>query len=61
MKTKIFLAFMAVILTALMSNFIFHWLIMKDFDNYANSVKEDQFRWILASVESCYSDGRWDK
>jgi signal transduction histidine kinase len=60
MKTKIFLAFIIVILAALLSNFIFEWLIIKDFDNYVNGVKEDQFYWILASVEGSYSKGRWD-
>ena len=61
MKTKIFLAFVIVILTALLSNFIFEWLIMRDFDNYVKGVKADQFYWILASVESSYTDGQWDK
>lgn len=60
MKTKIFLAFIIVILAALLSNFIFEWLIIKDFDNYVNGVKEDQFYWILASVEGSYSRGRWN-
>jgi two-component system sensor histidine kinase BaeS len=60
MKTKIFLAFIIVILAALISNFIFEWLIIRDFDNYVNGVKEDQFYWILASVEGSYSDGKWD-
>jgi len=61
MKTKIFLAFIFVILAALLSNFIFEWLIIKDFDNYVSGVKEDQFYWILASVDGSYSDGKWDK
>jgi two-component system sensor histidine kinase BaeS len=61
MKTKIFLAFITVILAALLSNFIFEWLIMKDFDNYVSGVREDQFYWVIASVEGSYSDGRWDK
>jgi|GEM_PF-5647656 len=52
--------FLIVILAALLSNFIFEWLIIKDFDNYVNGVKEDQFYWILASVEGSYSDGKWD-
>ncbi len=60
MKTKIFLAFIIVILAALLSNFIFEWLIMKDFDNYEKGVKEDQFYWILSSVEGSYSGGRWN-
>ena len=61
MKTKIFLAFIAIILAALLSNFIFEWLIIRDFDNYVNGVREDQFYWILASVEGSYSDGKWNK
>lgn len=61
MKTKIFLAFIVIILAALLSNFIFEWLIIRDFDNYVHGVREDQFYWILASVEGSYSDGKWDK
>ncbi|MBI4691470.1 MAG: HAMP domain-containing histidine kinase [Nitrospirae bacterium] len=61
MKTKIFLAFLFVILAALLSNFIFEWLMMRDFDNYVRGVREDQFHWILTSVESSYSDRGWDK
>jgi signal transduction histidine kinase len=60
MRTKLFRAFLVIILTALLSNFVFHWLIVKDFDRYVDSVKEDQFRWIVASLESAYSDGQWD-
>ncbi|MBI3377697.1 MAG: HAMP domain-containing histidine kinase [Nitrospirae bacterium] len=61
MKTKIFLAFIAIILAALFSNFIFEWLIIRDFDNYVSGVREDQFYWTLASVEGSYSDGKWNK
>ena len=62
MRTKLFRAFLIIILIALLSNFIFQWLIVKDFDRYVDSVKEDQFRWIVASVESAYlEDGRWDQ
>ncbi|RJQ40304.1 MAG: sensor histidine kinase [Nitrospiraceae bacterium] len=61
MKTKIFLAFIAIILAALLSNFIFEWLIMRDFDNYVSGVREDQFYWILTSVESSFSNGKWNK
>lgn len=60
MKTKIFLAFIVVILAALFSNFIFEWLILKDFDNYAQGIRDDQFYWILASVEGGYFNNRWD-
>ncbi|MBZ0157036.1 MAG: HAMP domain-containing histidine kinase [Alphaproteobacteria bacterium] len=61
MKTKIFLAFIAVITAALFSNFVFHWLIIKDFDNYVKGVKEDQFYWVLAMVEDSYDGGRWHR
>lgn len=61
MRTKLFRAFLIIILTALLSNFIFQWLIVKDFDRYVDSVKEDQFRWIVASVESAYLNGEWDR
>ena len=61
MKTKIFLAFIAIILAALLSNFIFEWLIIRDFDSYVGGVREDQFYWILASVEESYSDSKWNK
>lgn len=61
MKTKIFLAFITVILAALLSNLIFEWLIIRDFDNYIGGVKEDQLYWVMASVEGSHNDGRWDK
>jgi two-component system, OmpR family, sensor histidine kinase BaeS len=61
MRTKLFRSFLIIILTALLSNFIFQWLIVKDFDRYVNSVKEDRFRWIVASVESAYLNGEWDQ
>lgn len=60
MKTKIFLAFFTVILTALLSNFIFEWLIMRDFENYISGVKEDQLYWITVSAESSYESGKWN-
>lgn len=60
MKTKIFLAFIIVIFAALLSNFIFGWLIIKDFDSYVKGVREEQFFWVVASAESSYSNGQWD-
>lgn len=60
MKTRIFLAFMSVILCALASNFIFESFIVRDFDNYAQSVKEDNFYWIVASIEESYSEKGWN-
>lgn len=61
MRTKIFVAFIIVIFSALLSNFIFEYLIIKDFDGYTKSVKEDQYRWVMASIEGNYSDSGWDK
>ncbi|MGE5237671.1 MAG: sensor histidine kinase [Chloroflexota bacterium] len=61
MKTKLFLAFCAVILSALLSHVFFERAILKDFDGYVQGVKDDQSRWILSSVEECYRDGRWDR
>lgn len=61
MRTKIFLSFIAVIFSALLSNFIFEYLIIKDFDGYAESIKEDQNRWVMASIEGNYSDSGWGK
>ena len=34
---------------------------MRDFDNYVSGVREDQFYWILTSVESSFSGGKWNK
>jgi two-component system, OmpR family, sensor histidine kinase BaeS len=60
MRTKLFRAFLVIILIALLSNFIFQWLIVKDFDRYIESVKEDRFRWVIASLENTYLNGQWD-
>ena len=60
MRTKLFLAFFLVIVTALISDFIFERLIMNDFDEYLKGTKEDHLYWILASVEGSYQDGKWN-
>ncbi len=60
MKTKFFLAFMVVIVSALLSHFLFEWLILKDFENYVNGVREDQLYWITASAESSHGKGQWN-
>jgi two-component system sensor histidine kinase BaeS len=61
MKTKIFLAFIIVILTALVSDFIFESLIIKDFDDYVAGVRDDQFHWVLIAVQDSYHNGQWDR
>ncbi|GAB4388705.1 MAG: ATP-binding protein [Thermodesulfovibrionales bacterium] len=60
MRTKLFIAFFVVILTALVSNFIFERLIIRDFEEYAWSAREDQIYVVLASVEGSYARGAWD-
>lgn len=61
MKTKLFFAFIAVILIAIISNFIFERFVVKDFEEYVRGAKEDRLYWILASIEGSYSDGKWDQ
>jgi two-component system sensor histidine kinase BaeS len=60
MRTKLFLAFVVIILTALLSTIIFEFMIVKDFDNYVSGVREDQIHWITVSVEGGYKNGKWD-
>ncbi|RJR52970.1 MAG: sensor histidine kinase [Desulfobacteraceae bacterium] len=60
MRTRLFRSFLLIILIALFSSIVFQRLMVKDFDLYVESVKEDQLRWVLASVESSYGNGRWD-
>lgn len=61
MRTKLFLAFITVIIVALVSNLIFERFITRDFEEYVNGVKEDKLYWVLATVEGSYADGRWDE
>ena len=60
MRTKLFFAFIILILVALLSIMIFTIVIIKDFDNYVANVRDDQRYWISAAVESAYKAGRWD-
>lgn len=60
MRTKLFLAFLLVIFIALISNLIFEWLIMKDFDEYIKGRDEDHLYWVMASIEGSYQNGRWN-
>lgn len=62
MRTKLFFAFFVVIATALVSNLIFEHLILRDFEEYVWSTREDQVYVVLASVEATYTEaGKWDK
>lgn len=60
MRTRLFLAFLLVILLALASNLAFDRFIMKDFDEYVRGTKEDHLYWVLASVEGSFQDVKWD-
>jgi two-component system sensor histidine kinase BaeS len=60
MRTKLFLAFFVIILTALVSNFIFEGLILDDFEDYVMSAREDRLYLVLASVEGSYDDYGWN-
>ena len=60
MRTKLFLAFILIILLALLSNIVFEELIMKDFEVFVKGTKEDHIYWILASVEGSYKNGTWN-
>ncbi|MDX9714908.1 MAG: HAMP domain-containing sensor histidine kinase [Dissulfurispiraceae bacterium] len=60
MRTKIFLAFVSIIIAVLLSNFIFEKFILNDFDEYVDKVKDDQFYWVITSIEDSYNNGRWN-
>jgi two-component system sensor histidine kinase BaeS len=60
MRTKLFFAFIFIILLALLSNVVFERLIMKDFDDFVKGTKEDQIYWILGAVEGSYKNQMWD-
>ena len=60
MRNKLFFAFLAVVLTALISNLLYENFITSDFEDYVSGTREDKLYWLLASVEGSYSDGHWD-
>jgi two-component system sensor histidine kinase BaeS len=60
MRTKLFFAFLVVIVIALVSNLIFERFMSEDFEDYVSGAKEDKLYWILGTVEGSYSGGKWD-
>ncbi|MDH4230735.1 MAG: HAMP domain-containing histidine kinase [Nitrospirota bacterium] len=60
MRNKLFFAFLAVVLTALISNLLYEYLVTRDFEDYVSGTKEDKLYWLLASVEGSYEEGRWN-
>ncbi|MBF0556025.1 MAG: HAMP domain-containing histidine kinase [Nitrospirae bacterium] len=60
MRNKVFLAFAAVIITALVSGYIFKWLMFADFTDYVGTMQKQNIYWVVASLEESYKDGSWD-
>jgi two-component system sensor histidine kinase BaeS len=60
MRTKLFFAFIFIILIAILSNVVFERLIIRDFNNYLGGIEEDHIYWVMASVEGSSSQGGWD-
>ncbi|MBF0487763.1 MAG: HAMP domain-containing histidine kinase [Nitrospirae bacterium] len=60
MRNKIFLAFAAVIITALISGYIFKWLMFADFTDYVGTMQRQNIYWVVASLEESYNGGTWD-
>jgi two-component system sensor histidine kinase BaeS len=61
MRTKLFFAFILIILIAFISNVVFERLIIKDFNDFLRGTEEDHIYWILASVEGSFRNGEWDE
>ena len=61
MRNKLFFAFLAVILTALISSLLYEYFSTRDFEDYVSGKREDKLYWILAAVEGSYSEGSWDQ
>ena len=61
MRTKLFFAFIFIILISIFSNIVFERLIISDFNDYLSGTEEDHIYWVMASVESSFSGGEWDR
>lgn len=61
MRTKLFLAFLAVMIVALISNLIYEHFISRDFEDYVSGTREDKLYWVLANIEASYAEDMWDK
>jgi two-component system sensor histidine kinase BaeS len=60
MRTKLFFAFILIIILALLSNIVFERLIISDFNEFLEGNKEDSIYLILASAEGSFKNGQWD-
>lgn len=61
MKTKLFFAFIFIILLALFSNVVFERLIIRDFNDFLKGTEEDRIYWIMASTEGSFKNNQWDR
>ncbi|MBF0563634.1 MAG: HAMP domain-containing histidine kinase [Nitrospirae bacterium] len=61
MKTKIFCSFITIIIITIFSNVIFRHMIVKDFDDYIQGIRQTNIYWLIASVESSYEQGNWNE
>jgi len=61
MRTKLFFAFILIILLALFSNVVFESLIIGDFKEFIKGTGEDHIYWILASIERSFKSNQWDR
>lgn len=61
MRTKLFFAFILIILLALLSNVVFERLIIRDFNEFIKGTKEDHIYWIMASIEGSFKNNQWDR
>ena len=61
MRTKLFLAFLFVIILAFISNIVFERLIIRDFEDFLSGTEEDSIYWIMASLEGSYRDDTWNR
>lgn len=61
MRAKLFLAFFAVILIALLSSVIFRSLMVSDFVRFVEGGRADQLYWVMAATEGSYQGDGWDR
>jgi two-component system sensor histidine kinase BaeS len=60
MRTKLFFAFIFIILLAFVSNVVFERLIIGDFNDFLSGSEEDHIYWVMASVEGSFKENAWD-
>jgi signal transduction histidine kinase len=59
MRTKLFSAFILIILLAFISNVVFERLIIGDFNDFLSGGEEDRIYWMMASVEGSFQNSEW--